>query len=98
MILGGMGNGLLLSYGAGSGIMLYIKGAKILGTRSLRQQFCMVVPDEGGLDERYQKRNSHIKKTVPYTHVQCTPLERNMLKVFIIPHSCMSADVLVPAW
>jgi hypothetical protein len=35
----------LLSCGAGSGIMLCIKGAKILGTRSPRQQFCMVAPD-----------------------------------------------------
>jgi hypothetical protein len=37
----------LLSCGASSGILLSINGAKILGTRSPRQQFYMVAPDEG---------------------------------------------------
>jgi hypothetical protein len=87
----------LLSCGAGSGIMLYIKGVKILGTRSPKQQFCMVVPDEGGVDDKYPKRKIHITKTVPYTHVQFAPLQRKTLKLFIIPYSCTSADVLVLA-
>lgn len=76
----------LLSCGAGSGIMLCIKGAKILGTRSLRQQFCMVAPDEGVWIIDIQKRKIHIMEIVPYMHVWFEPLQRKTLKVFIILH------------
>jgi hypothetical protein len=82
------GIAVLLSCGACSGILLGIKGAKILSTRSPRQQLCMVAPDVGAWLIDIQNIKIHSKGIVPYMHAWFAPLPRKTLEVCIILHSC----------